>query len=521
MNKKKKKKCVPQQLAVIDIGSSSVRMELAQMDDCGSIHPIETLSQPISMGSDTFTLGYIQNDTMESCVTVLRGFLKVLNEYQVRDPKKIRAIATSAVRESLNRQAFLDRVFIATGLTVETMDEAEENRFMYHSVYPYFGSPGFKKSLVLIVEIGAGSTDLLALRNEKVVGSFTYRLGAYRMRGILEDQSTPNARRQGVLESEIYRTVRNIRKNLNFKGRPTVCALGGDMRFAAAQLYPDWQKVRPLKILLKRLASFTNQILEESVDGLVKKYHISYSEAETLGPSLLAYVRLANEIGLDSLLVIPHTTRYGILREMSGQCSWIGEFKEQIISSAIEAGNKYQFDRKHGEHVAELSLQLFRALQAEHNLEERHAVVLEVAALLHEVGHFIGNRGHHKHSQYLISNSSLFGLSSLNILLTSLIARYHRRSMPKLTHVGYATLTKEHRIAVLKLAAILRVADALDKTNVQRIKKLNISIESKRLIITTHNLPDITLEQAAMAVKGDMFREVYGKTVVIRKGITI
>jgi exopolyphosphatase/guanosine-5'-triphosphate,3'-diphosphate pyrophosphatase len=305
---------------------------------------------------------------------------------------------------------------------------------------------------------------------------------------------------------------------VSFRGKPTLLALGGDLRFAAAELLPRWNRRDLARLSVNTLSRFSKEIITQSADSLVKKYRLSYTDAETLGPALLTNVRLATALGIKSIYVTPISMRDGVLSEMAGARRWSDEFGEQIISSAVELGRKYLFDQRHAEHVADLAGRLFGALAEEHALGPRHELLLRTAALLHEIGLFISTRSHHKHSMYLIRNSNLFGLGPKDVLQTALVARYHRRAMPQPSHEGYAVLDRESRIEVLKMAAILRVADALDRSATQRVRSLDITVEHRRLILTVRNVTDVTLEHVAMDQKSNLFRMVYGREVVLRKG---
>jgi exopolyphosphatase/guanosine-5'-triphosphate,3'-diphosphate pyrophosphatase len=495
-------------------------MLVAQLDDAGALHPFESLQMPVSLGKDTFTKGFIDQATIEECVSALRGFQRVLREYQLSpDEGNVRAVATSAVREASNRDAFIDRLFIATGIAVETMDEAEENRFMYLSAQPYLDSPTVAAhALTLVVEVGGGSTEMLVVRKGRVISSHSFRLGSFRMLGALEEYSRPDIQHLDLFETQIHRTISTVRRMVNFTGKPTLLALGGDLRFAAAELAPRWDRRKLARLSVNALSRFYRDVITESADALVKRFRLSYTDAETLGPALLTNVRLATALGITTIHVTPISMRDGVLSEMAGKRRWSEEFGEQIISSARELGRKYHFDERHAEHVAELSVKLFRALADEHGLGPRHELLLRTAALLHEIGLFISTRSHHKHSQYLIRNSTIFGLSPKDVVQTALVARYHRRAMPKTSHEGYAGLDRESRIEVLKLAAILRVADALERSATQRVRNLDVTVESRRLILTVRNVTDLTLEHVAMDQKSDLFTMVYGREVVLRKG---
>src|SRR6187549_1634329 len=153
-------------VAVIDIGTSSIRMAVAEIDEAGNVKTLEKLQQAVSLGKDTFTQGQIRKQTIEECVRVLKSYRRVLAEYQITRPDQIRVVATSAVREASNRLAFIDRIFIATGLQVEPLDEAEVSRVTYLGIQPFLDSePALKVGRTLVVEVGGGSTELLLMRS--------------------------------------------------------------------------------------------------------------------------------------------------------------------------------------------------------------------------------------------------------------------------------------------------------------------------------------------------------------------
>src|SRR5207249_4277765 len=360
------------QVAVIDMGTSSVRMAVAEITAAGQVRQLETLAQAVNLGKDAFISGTISKATIEDCVRVLKSYRRILKEYQIENPAQVRVVATSAVREATNRLAFIDRIYIATGFQVEPLDEAEVIRITFLGVQPFLPSdPTLGQGRALVTEVGGGSTELLLVKGGDVVYSHTYRLGSLRLR-------------------------------------------------------------------------------------------------ETLEPLL------AKELELSSVLISNANLRDGLLTEMAASDAWSKEFSKQIVRSAMDLGRKFNFDEAHAAHVAQLCSTLFNRLKEEHQLSPRYEVILQVAALLHEIGLFVSRSEEHKHSLYLIRNSELFGLGKKDLLLAALVARYHRRASPQPTHEGYAMLDRDERVAVAKMAAILRVADALDESRSQRIHEIQV-----------------------------------------------
>ncbi len=512
-----KEKAPSKSVAVIDVGTTSIRMAIAQIGGPEEIKVMEQLEQAVNLGKDTFTQGVIQKTTTEECVQALMCFQKVIREYKIDEEKNIRAVATSAVREASNRDAFLDRIYIATGIEVEAVEEAEVPRLMYLTIASSL-NPDSRPldSNCLIVEVGGGSTEMLLIQSGNVVFSHTYGLGSFRMRQMLESYGAPISSRKVIMENYIDRTVAQMRHEVSFQEPPEIMVLGGDARFAANQLLPNWNPEELARIRLSAVSRLTDKMLEMSVDELVRQYQLSYSAAESLGPALLTHVILGRSLKVKQLLVSNLTLRDGLLREMTEKAGEKDIFREQTIQSALELGRKFNYDEPHALHVADLSRTIFQNLQEEHNLSRRYELLLTVAAILHEIGIFIDVKAHHKHSMYLIRNSELFGLSPKDVLLVALLARYHRRATPRNTHEGYGDLDRASRIVVSKLAAILRVADALDQSHSQRLKDIQCGMENGSFEISVQWASDLSLEQMSLSHKGTLFEEVYGMQVRLR-----
>ncbi len=505
------------QVAVIDIGTSSVRMAVAEINTAGQVRHLEALAQAVNLGKDTFIRGAISKATIEECVQVLKSYRRILKEYQIENPAQVRVVATSAVREATNRLAFVDRIYIATGFQVEPLDESEVIRITFLGVQPFLLSdPTLATSRALVTEVGGGSTELLLVKGSDVVYSHTYRLGSLRLRETLEALRAPTLKVRNIMETHIHRTVAEIAEHVSREGPLEMIAMGGDVRFAVRQLQPEWDGKSLARLPMKGLEDFTNKILGQSEDRIVRKYRLSYPEAETLGPALLAYILLAKELQLTSVLVSNVNLRDGLLTEMAESNAWSKEFSKQIIRSALDLGRKFEFDEPHAVHVAQLCSTLFHQLREEHQLSPRYEVILHVAALLHEIGLFVSNRSYHKHSLYVIRNSELFGLGKKDLLLAALVARYHRRASPQPTHDGYATLDRDERVAVAKMAALLRLADSLDESRSQRIHEIHVEREGDRLVISVPMVEDLSLETLALKQTGLLFEETFGTAVLMR-----
>jgi exopolyphosphatase / guanosine-5'-triphosphate,3'-diphosphate pyrophosphatase len=368
----------------------------------------------------------------------------------------------------------------------------------------------------LFVEVGGGSTQVLLFHGGDVTHAQIYRLGALRLRRTIETYHAPSGKVRKIMESQIQRCVTQIRQRIPRDQSPTMIALGGDVRFAVEQLGATWDSHGLASLRLQSLRELTEHILACSVEEVAREYHLAYTDAEASGPALLAYVRIASALDLEQIQVSSINLRDGLIKEMALHEAWTDDFVHQIVRSALDFGRRLGFDEAHGRHVADLARVLFRALQREHGLDSRHEMILYVGALLHDLGYAVNARSHHKHSMYLILHGELFGLSKRDVVLAALTARYHRRSMPRPIHSLYASLDWESQTNVAKMAAILRVADALDRSNGQRVRDITCLREDGALVISVATGDDLSLEQLSLSQKSKMFTEIFGMPVILR-----
>jgi exopolyphosphatase/guanosine-5'-triphosphate,3'-diphosphate pyrophosphatase len=269
----------------------------------------------------------------------------------------------------------------------------------------------------------------------------------------------------------------------------------------------------------KAFLAFCDEVVADDVDQIVDKYHLPQAEAETLVPALLAYRELLLETVAETVVVPDVSLRAGLLLDIarSEEGGGIEDFSKQVLASAEALGEKYRYDATHGRHVAFLATRLFDDLKAEHGLTARDRLLLEVAALLHDVGIYVSLRGHHKHTQYLLSVSEIFGLSRDDMVLVSNVARYHRRATPQKSHLPYMALDRDARVVVNKLAAILRTANALDADHLQKVKDVHVVSEEGAWVLEVEGAGDLTMERLASLSRSDYLTDVFGQRVTFRE----
>ncbi len=509
----------PAMAAVIDVGATSIRLAVAEIGSEGAVRVIEEASRGVLLGKDTFTNGRIGPGVLDMAVRVLEGYARILEGYGVQ---RRRAVATSAIREATNRDSVLDRIRLRTGIDVEIIDGSEENRLTWLAVRSVLrGHKALEAKAALLVALGGGSADLTLLRSGEPVQSGTYPLGAIRMRQSLSSwHGTPESRIR-LLRRHIHNVALDVAREIPMGEATQFIALGGDIRFAAERILGEAAVAEDAIPSIPRDAflALCDEISGDDTERLAEEHRLAPSEAETLVPALIAYREILSATGAATIVVPQVSLRSGLLLDLAhrGESAGLEDLRRQVLAGAETLGEKYRWDALHGRHVARLSVQLFDALKDEHGMGVRERLLLEVASLLHDVGMFVSLRGHHKHTQYLLSAAEIFGLSREDMAVVANVARYHRRSMPLKSHPGYIALDREARVVVNKLAAILRLVNALDSDHLQKITDLRLLREEDPWVLEVTGSGDLTMERIAALARSDLITEVFGRRIAFRQ----
>jgi exopolyphosphatase/guanosine-5'-triphosphate,3'-diphosphate pyrophosphatase len=502
-------------VAVIDVGASAVRLVVAEVRPDTRPLVVEEVSRGVLLGKDTFTSGRIGAASLEAALKALEGFRSLMDGYGVA---RYRAIATSAVREAANADTFLDRVQLRTGLQVEIIDGSEESRLTYLAVRDRMHDhPALAAGHTLLVEVGGGSADITLLQGERPTHSGVYALGSVRMRQGLGQWLGEHDQRVAMMTRHIGNIVSDIHRDMPLRSAQYMIALGQDVRFVAQELVEAPESAFR-EVPRDAFIEFCGRAEKLDEDALVDRYGLSPVDAETLVPALLVHRALLVETAARAIIVPDASLRAGLLVDLVGRGPGddLADFSRQVLASAESLGQKYRYDARHARVVARLATRLFDELQAEHGLPRRDRLLLEVAALLHDIGLFVGMRAHHKHAQYVLQASEIFGLSADDREVIGNVARYHRRGLPQKSHLPYMALDRQDRVRVNKLAALLRVANALDSEHLDKVRDVRIVREDANWVLLLDGNGDLTMERLAAAARADLFTDVFGSKLAVR-----
>ena len=502
-------------VAVLEIGSTGIRLLVAEIYPDGRWQVLDRAGKPVTLGRDVFTTRQVSRESFLECISVIKNFREFLRGWEISDAD-IRVIATSALRVARNREIVVDRVRLETGLMPVIVEGIEENRLMYLAVRFALKNdlPLFWRANSMILEMGGGSTEIMLLRRGQMVAAHSLKLGT-----LLIDQALRAGSSQ-IQERLITENIRNtsgvLSSDLDLAHVRTFVIAGPHAAIAADQVGANLNEHCGI-ITREAFIEFVQKVQGYTLEECMEKLRMPFWEAEIFVPGLMVYKLLLERTGAAHVVVPRISIREGLLIDLArGVDPALQEdFFSQILASAVNVGRKYHIDESHCRQVAKLCMILFDALTLEHGMNRRERMMLEVAATVHEIGMFIRASGHNLHGQYIIENSEIFGLQREEMDIIGNVVRYHRGNEPSHSDLNYVALQREERILVLKMASILRVADALDRGHSQQINQLIVEKKGETMVLRTEGNRDLSLEHIGLEEKGGLFQDVFGYKIVV------
>jgi exopolyphosphatase/guanosine-5'-triphosphate,3'-diphosphate pyrophosphatase len=463
-----------QVLAAIDIGTNSVHLVIARADESGRFEVIGREKEAVRLGSGQGEMKRLSPAAIDRAIAALSRFRQVAD---VADAP-IRAVATSAVREAQNRTAFLRRAWDEAGIDVEVISGFEEARLIHLGVLQ--AVPVFDHR-ALLVDIGGGSTEVLVGQRGEALAARSLKLGAIRMTKrffdtrVIEPTAVDKCRR--YVRSALASFAREVARHgfdVAVGSSGTVQALAAMVNAARGDASPQTFNnfsftADELNDVVAVLAAAPTVAERRRIPGL------DTSRADIILGGAVILEQVVAEFDVGSMLVSDYALREGVLldtlqRSRGRSLHHLSDLRRRSVDHLAELMDD---DPDHSNRVAALALALFDATQDGHHLPDDAREYLEAAALLCNVGLFVSHAQHHKHSYYVIRNSEhLTGFTDREIELIAQTARYHRKSAPKAKHAEFARLASDDQHVVRALAAILRVAIALDRTHAGLVESI-------------------------------------------------
>jgi len=502
--------------AAVDIGSNSVRMMAAEVSH-GETRILAEDRQVTRLGESVFRSGRISKEALDFLCANLARMAAI---YTRLDIVGVRAVATSAVRDASNQQEFLQRTGTALGTNVEVISGPEEARLIHLGVEARWPRP---KERTLIIDVGGGSAELIISQSGQLIDSVSKPLGAVRLTEVFLRNDPPQAEELSRLESYISEKLTPFQKLHAAEKFDRAVATSAT---AAAIVSAVNEVPRTKRDEADRMRASTGQIrdLYRSLAGSDlaarrKMAGIGPKRAEIIIAGTTVFLRVLELFGHRSLYYCNGGVRDGIVADLAarGVGRELSQLSRDQRTMAEAMAKRYGVSLRHARHVALLAHRLFEILQPLHQLAPASGKLLEAAAYLHDIGHYVSGTGHHKHSAYLVANSDMPGFTDQERLVVAALCRFHRKSMPQARHSHFQALDPELRRTVLRLTPLLRIADALDRSHEQRVRNLTSAMKNGNISVLVEADSDTDLELWAANKAADAFLEIYAQSVSLQK----
>ncbi len=505
----------PIHLAAIDIGTNSFHLIVAAVDpEDGHFTVLDREKEIVRLGSGSTDMKRLSDEAMRRGVQTLRRFKAIAEASRAQ----IRAVATSAVREALNRQEFIDLVRSETGIDVEVISGVEEARLIYLGVLQAI--PSYSER-TLLVDIGGGSTEFLVGRRGRVQYANSLKVGAIRLTQrffpggefTLRDVKKCREFLAGML-NPVARSVRALSPSTAVGSSGTILNLANMIRIRRGEdplgrINNFAFRRRELEDIVDLILSYDSPARRKAIPGL------DPSRADIIVAGSLILQSVMAELKVKEMRVSEYALREGMILDTVEQrlgAKTRTSLEDVRRQSVLQVAKRFRYEKTHSHQVARIALRLFDQLKDLHQLGPQEREYLEAAALLHEIGLFVSHAQHHRHSYYLIRNAEILGFTDPELEMIANIARYHRKSQPKPRHDTFARLSPHQQGVVRALASLLRIADGLDRTHSSAVRDVRVrrSDGSVTFQLRRTGRSSLELEIWGAMRKRDLFESTYG-----------
>ena len=504
--------------AAIDIGSNSIRMEAAEWAPGLPTRVLASDREVTRLGESVFRNGTVSEEALKNTCVVLARMAALYRKLEVVG---VRVVATSAIRDTRNQRDFLARATEAAGAPVEIISGREEARLIHlgvESVWPQNGKR------TLIIDIGGGSAEIIAAERGHLLEAFSKPLGAVRLMEAFLKDDPPDPLQLHQMHEYIQAKLDAPLRRLGHARWNRVIATSATASAIAAAVArtprSKREEIDQLRVTTAQVRTLYQRLSAMPIAARRKTTGIGPRRADIIVPGTAVLYQFLREFQLPAFYYSRAGVRDGIIadlaaRNVGAELSRLSREQRREVESM---GKRYGVALDHARKVAEISSLLFGALQPLHGLPPGCGRLLEAAAHLHDVGHFVNAASHHKHSHYIVANSDIAGFTDRERNLIAALCRYHRKSLPNPLHAPYTTLSPEERTTLLRMIPILRLADNLDRSREQRIGAIECRFrDSGAVVLQVKATGDIDLEQWGAERASEVFQQIYDRPISLVK----
>jgi exopolyphosphatase / guanosine-5'-triphosphate,3'-diphosphate pyrophosphatase len=509
-------------IAALDIGSNSIHLVVVETDHEKPFRVVASAKEAVRLGRSAARDERLSAAAMDRAIYCLKRFRRVAETHGARE---LIAVATSAVREAANGDQFITRAAEEAGVEIDLLSGIEEARLIALAVSVRYKQS--KKQQSLVIDIGGGSTELAVMRSGEPTTLISFKLGAVRLTEQYVKSDPIGEKQLRRLRSELREVIAHRAPEIEAAGIEACYGTSGTINALAAlslrrRLAAGGRMARRRlehSLTLDELRALNEELRSYTLDERVRDARLNRQRAEIIVAGGQLLEALMETLKIDELVSCDWALREGVViahlarRVETVSTSPARLERDPSLRGALALARHCRADLKHASRVAYLSQQLFDELRPLHSLGGEHRRLLAAAALLHDIGYFVSHTGHNKHSAYLIQNSELTGFTSPEMAVIAGVAYYHRGGSPKAKHEYYSGLRVQDREVVRKLAALLRLADALDRDHEGSVRGLRCEIDDDEVRIVALCSREAEAMRRRLEERSELFAEVFGREV--------
>ncbi len=495
-------------VAVVDMGSNTFRLLISEVRPNGALSTQHIERSMLHLGGIVGEHGEITAPALERALTATRSIGEFIDRFGV---DRTVAVATAAIREARNGPEVADHLGAALGVPVRILEGTDEARLSFLGVH---AAVVFSSDSHAVLDLGGGSLELATGRGPEMEEGRSWPIGVSRLRALVGRPERIDAETEGHLRS----LVADALSSAPPLGEETETVLIGGTVRAIGRLVADrsrpWvpRSLNQFRVTLEEIEEVGHDLARRSARERIDDLSVDPDRAEALGAAGIILSEVLRRLGVREALLSDWGLRTGVILDSVGVSPPPGG--EVRMRSVRALREEFLGGDPHPEHVAGLARQLMDQLTPLHGLTEEEQGLVEVAAHLHDIGRALSLSGHHRHSAYLVEHADLRGISPEGLGVVLSLIRSHRGGAPKVSHAPFRAMSADERRRVRVMAAMLQLADALDRPRDGSVQQVVAADTGEGLLLRTPGV-DLRPHFRAMDARLSYAGSVLGRRVEV------
>lgn len=501
--------------AAIDIGSYEVSMKIFELSKKIGFRELNDVRYSLELGKGVYSDGKLDTQMLDVLCETLNDFKRMMQDFGVVE---YRACGTSALRELANPLIIVEQIYRRTGFKVEILSNAEQHFLGYKSIAAI--ERGFKKMIqkgTAILDVGGGSLQVSLFDKDALVTTQSLKMGSLRIRQRLQELEKTTIHYDKLVEEFIRNDLTNFQR-LYLKDRDIKnVILMGD--FITDMIFQEEMKDKIItrNEFMKRY----EDTVDKTEDVLAQEMEIDPEYASLVVPTMVVCRSFIDIFQAEALWAPGVSLLDGIAYDYAEKKKFIRSvhnFENDILVTSKNIAKRYSSSKSHIQGTMNLCLNIFDSMKKVHGMGNRERLLIQIAALLHDCGKYISMGNVSECSYQIIMSTEIIGLSSLERKMIAYAVRYNTTAFVYYDEIQMlgAGIDRESYIKIAKMTAILRLANAMDRSHCQKVKGIKTVLKDRELQMVMDSSQDISLELGLLQDKVAFFEEVFGIRLVIR-----